>query len=64
MENLSDSKNINRTWENSKENIKISAKQSLGLCELKQHKQWSDEECLRYLDQGKHAKIQWVQGPK
>jgi hypothetical protein len=45
-------------------NIKISAKQSLGLCELKQHKQWSDEECLHYLDQRKHAKIQWVQDPK
>ena len=33
--NLSESKKINRTWEKNKENIKISAKQSLGLCELK-----------------------------
>ena len=64
MEKLSDGENINRTWENNKENIKISAKQSLGLCELKQHKQWSNEERLRYLDQRKHAKTQWVLDPK
>jgi len=31
---------------------------------LKQHKQRSDEESLHYLHQRKHAKIQWVQGPK
>jgi hypothetical protein len=63
LENLSDSENINRAWENNKENIKISAKQSPGLYKLKQHKQWSDEDCLRYFDKRKHAKIQWVQGP-
>jgi len=31
LENLSDSEDINRAWENIKENIKISAKESLGL---------------------------------
>ena len=35
--NLSDDEDINRDWENIKENIKISAKESLGLYELKQH---------------------------
>jgi len=35
LENLSDSKDINRVWENIKENIKISAKEILGLYELK-----------------------------
>jgi hypothetical protein len=35
LENLSDSKNINRAWENINENIKTSAKESLGLYELK-----------------------------
>jgi len=44
--NLTDDENINRAWENIKENIKISAKESLGLQELKQHKPWFDEECL------------------
>ena len=38
MENLNDGENINMTWENIKENIKISAKERLGLYELKQHK--------------------------
>ena len=46
MENLNDSEGINRAWENIKENIKTSAKESLGLYELKQRKQWSDEECF------------------
>jgi len=45
-------------WENIKENIKTSAKESLGLHELKQHKPWFDEECLGFLDQRKQAKIQ------
>jgi len=36
--NINDSKDINRAWENIKENIKSSAKDSLGLYELKQHK--------------------------
>ena len=35
LENLNDSKDINRVWENIKENIKISAKEILGLYELK-----------------------------
>ena len=40
LENVSDGKDINRTWENIKENIKTTAKESLGLHELKQHKPW------------------------
>jgi len=38
MENVSDDEDINRAWENIKENIKTSAKDSLVLHELKQHK--------------------------
>jgi hypothetical protein len=37
-ENLSDSEDINTAWENINENIKTSAKDSLDLYELKQHK--------------------------
>jgi hypothetical protein len=44
-----------------KENIKISAKESLGLYERKQHKPWFDEECSKFLDQRKQAKTQWLQ---
>jgi uncharacterized FlaG/YvyC family protein len=39
LKNISYSKDINRAWENIKENIKISATDSLNLYELKQHKQ-------------------------
>jgi len=48
LKNLDDSEDINRVWENIKENIKISAKESQSLYELKQHKQWFDEECLHF----------------
>jgi hypothetical protein len=46
LENVSDDEDINRAWETIKENIKISAKESLCLHEMKQHKPWFDEECL------------------
>ena len=60
---LSDDDDINRAWENIKENKKTSAKESLGLHDLKQHKPCFDEECLGSLDQRKQAKMQWVQDP-
>ena len=55
LENLNDSENIIRAWENFQENIKTSAKESLGLYELKQHKLWFYEECLGFFDQRKQA---------
>jgi hypothetical protein len=48
LENLNDDEDINRTWENIEENMKTSAKESLGLHELKQHKPCFDEECLGF----------------
>jgi len=63
LENLNNDEDVNRTWENTKVNIKTSEKGSLGLHELKQHKPWFDEECLGFLDQRKEAKMQWVQDP-
>jgi len=54
--NLNDDEDVNRTWENIKENIQTSAKESLGLHELKQNKPWFDEDCLGFLDQRNRAK--------
>ena len=45
FENLSDSEDKKRAWENIKENIKTTAKQCRCMCELTQHKPWFDEEC-------------------
>jgi hypothetical protein len=42
LENLSDEEDIKTAWENIKENKKTSAKESLGLHELKQHRPWFD----------------------
>jgi hypothetical protein len=58
LENLNDSEDINRAWENIKENVKTSSKESLSLSEQKQHKAWFDEGCLHFLDQRKHAGMQ------
>jgi len=63
LEILPDGEDINRAWEDIKENIKTSAKDSLGLQDVKQHKPWFDEECLGFLDQRKQAKVQCLQDP-
>jgi hypothetical protein len=48
FENLHATVNINRAWENTYENIKISAKEKLGYYELNKHKPWLDEGCSNY----------------
>jgi hypothetical protein len=54
---------INGAWETIRENIKISAKDSLGYFDLNKHKTWFDEGCSKLLDQNKEAKLQWLQDP-
>jgi glycine betaine/choline ABC-type transport system substrate-binding protein len=50
LENLEDSGDINRAWDNIRENIKTSAQESPGYCESKHHKPWFDEECSKLAD--------------
>ena len=57
LENVSDGEDIKKGWRNIKEAIKTSAKESVSLYELKQHKLWFAEECLGVLDQRKQAKM-------
>jgi hypothetical protein len=54
---------ICRAWETIRENIKISAKESLGYYELKKHKPWFDEGWSELSDQRKEAKSQWLHDP-
>jgi hypothetical protein len=63
LENLQHSGDINRAWDNVRENIKILAQDSLGYCERKHHKLWFDKECSKLVDQRKQAKLQWLQVP-
>ena len=63
LENLSDDEDINRVWENIKKGIKTSAKESLGLQELKQHKPWFGEELLGFLDRRKQVNMQRTHDP-
>jgi len=46
-----------------KKTLKRISKPQLGLHKLKQHKQWSDEECLQLLDERKQAKMPWLPAP-
>jgi Holliday junction resolvase-like predicted endonuclease len=43
--------------------MKISAKESIGHCEVKNHKPWFDKECSKLVDRRKQAKLQWLQNP-
>jgi hypothetical protein len=61
LEDLEAEMEINSAWETIRENIQISAKDSLGYFELKKHKPWFDEGCSELLDKRKEAKLQWLQ---
>jgi hypothetical protein len=63
LENLDIEVNINRAWKTTADNIKISAKESLGYYELKKHTPWFDEGCSELLNQRKQAKLQSLQNP-
>ena len=63
MENLRDSEDINRAWENIKESIKALVKERLSVYELMHYKPRFDEECLGLLYLRKRAKMQWLQDP-
>jgi hypothetical protein len=63
LEDLDVEVECNSAWEIIRENTKISAKESLGYCELKKHKPWFDEACSKLVDQKKQAKLQWLQDP-
>jgi hypothetical protein len=42
---------------------RISAKESIGLCESKSYKPCFDKECLKLVDRRKQAEVQWMQDP-
>jgi hypothetical protein len=63
LEDCDDNVDMNTVWENIRENIKTSAKESLGHYELQQHKPWFDDEYSKLIDRRKHAKLHWLQNP-
>jgi hypothetical protein len=58
LENLQDSSDVNRAWDNIREDTKVSAQEGLGYCEPKHRKPWFDEECSKLVDQRKQAKLE------
>jgi hypothetical protein len=63
LENFDDNVDMNSAWENIRENINISAKESLGHYDLQQHKPCFDGECSILIDRRKQAKLLWLQNP-
>jgi hypothetical protein len=63
LENLEDSRDINRAWENIRENITFLAQENLIYCESKHCKPQFDDECSKLFDRRKQAKLQWLQDP-
>jgi hypothetical protein len=63
LEDLDAEVESNSAWEAIRGNIKISAKESLGYFELKKHKPWFDERCLKLLYQRKQARLKRLQDP-
>jgi hypothetical protein len=57
LENMDTEVDVNKAWETIRENIKFSAKHSLGHYEPKKNKSWFDEGCSKLLDQRKRAKL-------
>jgi hypothetical protein len=60
LENVYTEVDINRAWETIRENMKISAIESLDYYELKNYQPWFDEGCSKLLHQRKQAKLQWL----
>jgi hypothetical protein len=58
-----DSGDINRAWDNIRQNINISAQESLGYCESKHRKPWFDGECSELVDRRKQTKPERLQDP-
>jgi hypothetical protein len=63
LEDLDAEVEINSACKTIRENIEISAKESIRYFELKKHKPWFDEGCSKLLDQRKQTKLLWLQGP-
>jgi hypothetical protein len=56
LENLDTEVDINRVWETIKQNINISATESLGYHLLKKNTSWFEEECSELLDKRREVK--------
>jgi hypothetical protein len=63
LENSEDTGDINRAWDNIRENIKILAHEGLGYCESNHRKPGYDEECSKLVHRRKQAKLQQLQNP-
>jgi hypothetical protein len=63
LQDLDSGVDIKSTWETIRENVKISAKESLEYYELRKRKPWYDEGCSKLLDNRERAKLQWLQNP-
>jgi hypothetical protein len=64
LENLNAEVDIASALEVIRQNIQISAEESLGYHELKMYKLWFDEARSKLLDQRQQATLQWLRDPR
>ena len=54
---------INDTWENIRDNIKVAAGKSIGSYQVKKKKPWFDDDCSNVVERRKQAKLKFLQDP-
>ena len=59
-----DEVDINDTWENIRDNIKVATGESIGYYEVKKRKPWFDDDCLNVVERRKQARLKFLQDPK
>ena len=54
---------INDTWENIIDKIKVAARESICYYEVKKKKPWFDDDCSNVVERRKQAKLKFLQDP-
>ena len=58
-----DEVDINDTWENIRDNIKVAAGESIGYYEVKKKKPWCDDVCSNVVERRIQGKLKFLQDP-
>ena len=54
---------VDDTWVKTRDSIKASAKEKVGILETTRNKPWLDEECSELANKRKQTKLLWLQSP-
>ena len=54
---------VNDTWENIRDNIKVAVGESMGYYQVKKKKPWFGDDCSKVVERRKKAKLKFLQYP-